>query len=35
MTVFAATTKCCGENVKDFGQVSLYMRSGCPTDLLS
>ena len=26
--------KCCGENVKNFGQVSLYTRSGCPMDLL-
>ena len=35
MTVFTATTKFCGENVKSFCQVSLYTRSGCLTDLLS
>ena len=34
MTLFADTTKCCGENVKSFGRVSLYTRSGCPMDLL-
>ena len=34
MTVFAATAKCCGENVKSFDQVSFYTRSGCPMDLL-
>ena len=35
MTIFATTTKCCGENVKNFSQVSLYTRSGsgCPMDL--
>ena len=35
MTVFAATTKCCGENIENSGQVSLYTRSGCLMDLLS
>ena len=35
MTVLAATTTCYGENVKNFGQVSLYTRSRCPMDLLS
>ena len=34
MTVFAATAKGCGENVKSFDQVSFYTRSGCPMDLL-
>ena len=33
MTAFAATTKRCGENVKNFGQVGLYTRCGCPMDL--
>ena len=35
MTIFAATTKCCGKNVKNFGQVGLYTCSVCPIDLLS
>ena len=35
MTVFASNTKCCGENIKHSGQVSLYTRSGSPMDVLS
>ena len=35
MTVFPVTTKGCGENAENFGQVSLYTHSACPMDLLS
>ena len=35
MTVFAVSTKCCGENVKNFVQASIYTRSRCLMDLLS